>query len=111
MAEPGKMDRRITLYEPGAETGRDGFNAPILAAPTARVVWAEYAPASDRERMQSAEVGATITARFRIRWSPDVAALSPVWWLVFEGRTFDISGAKEIGRRDGIEITASARAE
>lgn len=61
--------------------------------------------------MQSAEVGATITARFRIRWSPDVAALSPVWWLVFEGRNFDISGAKEIGRRDGIEITASARAE
>lgn len=111
MLAAGLLDRRITLYQPGAETGRDAFNAPILAAPAAREVWAEYAPASDRERMQSAEVGATITARFRIRWSPDVAALSPLWWLVFEGRTFDISGAKEISRRDGIEITASARAE
>lgn len=36
---------------------------------------------------------------------------SPLWWLTFDGRTFDIVGIKEIGRREGIEITAAARAE
>ncbi|MDF2994674.1 MAG: hypothetical protein K0R27_311 [Xanthobacteraceae bacterium] len=112
MIEGGKLDRRITLLSTNCQDfGRDEFNAPIKGAPVARTVWAEYAPVSDRERFASAEVTANLSARFRIRWSPDVAGVSPTWWLEFEGRTFDIVGAKEIGRREGIEITAAARAE
>lgn len=111
MLNAGNLDRRIVLHRLGVEIGRDTFNAPIHGAPVALAVSAAFRPVSDSERMASSEVGATTTARFQIRWSSDVADLSPVWWLGFDGRTFDIVGVKEIGRREGIEITAAARAE
>lgn len=103
--------RLITLTPPGTETGRDAFNAPILTPGTPVQTLADFRAVSDGEKMQSGEVMATMAARFRVRWSPVLAGVTPRWALAFEGRAYDISGAKEIGRRDGIEITASARAE
>jgi hypothetical protein len=40
-----------------------------------------------------------------------VADLSPKDRLTFDGRVFNIIGVKEIGRREGLEISASARAD
>lgn len=111
MLNAGGLDRRIVLHRRGEEIGRDAFNAPIFGSDVALTVSAAFRPLSDSERMAASEVGATMTARLQIRWSADVAALSPLWWLTFDGRTFDIVGVKEIGRREGIEITAAARAE
>lgn len=107
----GDLDRLITLQHRGEQTGTDAFNAPLYGAPVSLTVYAAFMPVSDRERMASAEVQAEITARFRTHWTPSLATLSPTWWLTFEGRAYDILGVKEIGRREGLEITACARAE
>jgi SPP1 family predicted phage head-tail adaptor len=74
-------------------------------------VWAEMMPLSDGERVKAAEVSAEITTRFRILWSSTVSTVNPKDRLTFDGKTWDIWGVKELGYREGIEITASARAE
>jgi SPP1 family predicted phage head-tail adaptor len=107
--EAGRMDRRVTLRR--ATTAPDAFNTPIETWSDLATVWAEARPISDRERLAAAEVAASITHRFTIRWSTSMADLSPRDRLIFDGRDHDITAVKEIGRRDGIEITASARSD
>jgi SPP1 family predicted phage head-tail adaptor len=107
--ESGKLDRRIVIERAALTANAFGEGVPTWA-PLAEV-WAHKQDVSDKERQQSAEVSAEITTRFRIRWSPDVATLNPKDRIVFDGRTFEIWGVKEIGRREGLEISATARAE
>lgn len=106
----GKMDRRITLQMDGVETGRDEFNAPIYGT-LETTVWASKEDVSDVERVRAQEVGAEITTRFRIRWSEAVRRFDARGRVLFDGREYSVSGVKEIGRREGLEITAAARAE
>ena len=101
-------DRRITLERGGVSD--DGFSQVETWEPLAEV-WAEVDPISDGERWRAGEVGASVTHRFRIRYSTTVADLNPRDRLTYEGRAFDIGGVKEMGRREGLEITASARAD
>lgn len=109
--EPGKRDRRIVLKRAGGATGTDPFGNPIPGPDVEITRWAEYLPVSDRERLAAMEVSAEYTARFRILWSAAVAGLNPTWWLTFDGRDYDIAGVKELGRREGLEITANTRAD
>ncbi|WP_417585128.1 phage head closure protein [Pelagibacterium sp.] len=108
----GKRDRRITLKKAGTPD-LDGAGNPIPGSgdPVSIVRWAEYMPVSDSERIAAMEVSAEYTARFRILWSDAVEDLNPTWWLEYSGKVYDVSAVKEQGRRDGLEITASARAE
>ncbi len=54
---------------------------------------------------------ATVTSRLRLRWSAFAADITPLDRVICEGRDYNITGVKEIGRRKAIEITASARAD
>lgn len=105
----GDLDRRLRIER--AVLTRDGFGEEIAVWGLLAGVWAGKRDVSDRERIASAEVAAEITTRFVIRWSPDVADVNPKDRIVFDGRIFDISGVKEIGRREGLEVSAAARAE
>lgn len=103
----GKLDRRITIQR-ATTTGTDGFGHPVMTWEDHVTVWAEVLSVSDGERWRAAEVAAHVTHRFRIRWGAGVTAEDRV---VYDGRTFEISGVKEIDRRVGQEITAAARAD
>lgn len=105
------MDRRITLQMDGVEIGRDPFNDPIFGPPLNITVWASKEDIRDSERYSAQEVGAEVTTRFRIRWSEAVKDFDPRGRILFDGRIYDVSATKEIGRREGLEITANARAE
>lgn len=105
----GPLDRRITIERATATT--DAFGGETLTWATVATVWGSREDVTDGERWRAAEVAATITTRFRIRWSSDVSSVSPKDRLVCEGRTYQIHHVKEIQRRTGLEITASARAE
>lgn len=107
----GKRDRRIILKRAGEPTGTDPYGNSIPGDDVEIGRWAEYVPITDRERLAAMEVSAEYTARFSILWSAAVAGVNPTWWIEFEGRLYNIVGAKEIGRRKGIEITAAARAD
>ncbi len=105
----GDLDRRITI-ERSTET-RDGLNNPVKTWLPIATVWASKSDVSDSERVASQEVGAEIGTRFRIRRSRQVADINPKDRVIFEGRRYDISAVKEIGRREGLEISAVARSE
>ena len=102
------MDRRVRLER--ATPTADGFGEPIDSWATLADVWAAVTPVSDGERARQAEVAATVSHRFVIRWSATTGAVTPRDRLVYGGRVFDIRGVKEIGRREGVEISAEARA-
>jgi head-tail adaptor len=51
-------------------------------------------------------VASNATTRFRIRWGLGVEETDRV---SYDGKDFEIIGVKEIGRREGQEITAAAR--
>lgn len=107
--DAGELDRRITIRR-STETANE-LNEPIFAWSDLMTVWAAYEPVSDGERMRAQQVGAWLSARFRIRWSRQAATIDGRDQVVFDGRTFGILGVKEIGRREGLEISASSEAE
>jgi SPP1 family predicted phage head-tail adaptor len=107
--QAGRLDRTVTLER--FTTNTDTFGGEARTWATLATRRALYTPVSDGERSQAAETAATIECRFLIRWSSDLADLSPKDRLTFDGRTFNIVGVKEVGRREGLEISASARAE
>ena len=107
--EAGKLDRRVQFRRFTASD--DGFAAVPSWADYGPPVWAERRFVSDREQIAAAQVAARITARFVVRWSDLTGAITPKDRLICEGREYDITGVKEIGRREGVEITAAARAD
>lgn len=107
--DAGRLDRRIVLLR--SFTAVDSFNSPIETWSPLVAVWASATPVSDGERMQAGQTLANKTYRFVIRYSTNTANLDPRDRLTFDGRTYDIQGVKEIGRRKYLEITAAARAE
>lgn len=106
--QAGKLDRRITLQR--ATTAQDETGQEVQTWSDLATVWASRRDVSDAERVAAAEVAASITTRFQIRWGTSWADLNPREHRVaLDGRIYDISGVKEIGRREGLEITAAAR--
>ncbi|MBW8814033.1 MAG: phage head closure protein [Caulobacterales bacterium] len=108
----GDLDRRITLQR--SSPARDAFGAKVagpLGWADLASVKAKHTPVSDGERIRAQQNGASITDRFLIRWSKRLADLGARDQLVFEGRTYGITGVKPVGRRVAVEITAIARAD
>lgn len=107
--DAGRLDRRIVLKR--RKTGTNGFGEPLDEWSNLATVWANVAPVSDGERWRAGETLASKLCRFTIRYSTTVAVLDPRDQIEYDGRTWDVHGTKELGRRDFIEITAAARAE
>lgn len=106
----GKLDRRITFLRYSLTFNAD--NEPIEAwTPDASPVWASWRRASARETLASAEVNATATDVFEVRWSTSVSTINPKDRLQYQGQVYDIAAVVEIGRRDGLRIDASRRAD
>ena len=59
----------------------------------------------------AAEIQATVTDVFIIRWSTVTATITTMDRVVYYGRTYNIAEATEIGRREGMMLRGSARAE
>lgn len=107
--ESARLDRKITLQR--YTWTQDEYGAPVQAWTDIATVWAAKRDVSDGERVAAAEVSASITTRFQIRFDSSWSSLNPKDRVVFDGRVYDIWGVKEIGRREGFEITAAARAD
>lgn len=105
----GELDRRITIRR--ATYAANAFNEPIATWADHVSVAAKREDASAAESYRAQEVGASITTRFTIRWSPDVEDVNPKDRVLFEGREYDIVGVRDLGRRVWREIDAVARAD
>ncbi len=107
--QAGKLDRKIILQR--FTTTVDAYNEPVLTWATLATRSASYEPMSDGERFRAGETAANASARFVIRWSSAVSTLNPKDRLQYEGETWQILHVKELGRREGLEITAGTRAD
>lgn len=103
------FDRRIQFLR--ATVTDNGLEQVETFAPHGAPVPAAKADVSDAERFRAGEVQAHITTRFKIRSSAFARDISPKDRLICEGRTYDISGIKELDRLRTLEITAAARAD
>jgi SPP1 family predicted phage head-tail adaptor len=107
----GPRNRRITIERRTYTT--DSFGGEIVAwIEVGSGWWVSSLPVKDSEAFRNSEATATITHRFQMLWSATAwAEIDPRCRITFDGRLYDVVAVKEIGRRDGIEISATARAE
>lgn len=106
MIQAGKMDRLLTLYKPvrtRLSTGEE-----IVTPTEYGTAWAERKPLRGTERWVAQQVAAEVDERFIIRYRQN---LSPICEIAFEGRRYEVTSVTEIGRHEGYEILATARAE
>jgi SPP1 family predicted phage head-tail adaptor len=107
MTAAGDLDRRVQFRR--SSLVDDGMSKVPVFADHGTPVWASKRDLSDGERWRAAEVQANVTTRFVVRWSGFAAGLTPKDRLVCEGREYEITGIKEVGRREWVEITTAAR--
>ena len=101
----GRLDRRVQFLR--AARIDDGLQSrPGAFAALGQPVWAGKTPISDGERFRADTVMRDMSQRFLVRYSPLTASLALTDRILCEGETYAILGIKEIGRREGFEITA-----
>lgn len=105
----GSLDRRLTIERSTA--GDDGFQTGPVSWAVLATVWAGKSEIGDGERGRAQGLAAEATTRFTIRYSSTVRDISPKDRGVCEGRVYEFTGVKELGRRVGLEITAIRRAD
>ena len=98
------MDRRITILTLSA--GTDAWNQSSSVYNSLATVWAEVRDSGSRER-EEADQRVTLSSKlFTIRHRSDVTTLHRIQ---YDGDTYEITGIAEIGRKEGLRITAVAR--
>lgn len=108
--DAGALDRRVTLRKFTESQSASG--AVVLTPEVVATVWARKMPAAGTE---------TFTEEQRLGWSPvlwhiryleDALDSPTVKWDLMEGlRVYDIMSVRELGRREGWELTTRVRAE
>lgn len=106
--EAGKLDRRLTILK--HSTTKGAYNADVDTYTDVGTVWAERIIARDGEKFRAAQVGATVTAWFRVRHSALTEGLTVLDQGECDGVRYALTGKKEIGRRVGYELTAVGQA-
>lgn len=99
----GELDRRITLLEEQETLSPSG--ASVRQWVPVASVFASFRPLPGRERYQAPQTLAVRTGTWRIRWR---SGIHEVMRFRFRGELWRIDGLAEIGRKEGIEITATA---
>lgn len=104
-----KLDRKIILLRASYST--NGLGEQIESWSVLATVRASRRRASARETLAAAELSASVSDVFEIRFDSAWSDLSPLDRLEYGGREYDIQSVDEIGRREGLRIGAVARAE
>lgn len=107
----GDLDRRIMIQRVTIEVSPSG--GPIETWNTIATIWAKVEQQSGREFFATVQEVSERKAVFRIRWMPDLTVLDRVVYPPVEGEPptasiYDLSEVRELGRREGIELHATA---
>lgn len=95
---PGRYDKRIQIQSRGI-TRSNGED--VLAYTTVASRWASYEPVSGREMMQSQQVQAEGTVRWRMRYYSGLTTTHRILW---GSRVFDINHIVDLERDDRMEL-------
>jgi SPP1 family predicted phage head-tail adaptor len=116
----GELDRRIIIQDK-TET-RDSYGQPIPSwSQVGKVRWANYRPIRGTERFVSEQFLAREQVEFQVRWTTDLADLSPMDRVVYpvpavgetptDSETYEIMAVHEFGRRVFLRILTARRSE
>ena len=101
----GRLDRRITVEQFTSTVNAMG--EPIMTWTALATLWASVRAKSAREFFAHGEQ-ATADVAFKIRYRSD---LNRTMRIAYGGDTYDIVAITEIGRREALEIIATAKVE
>jgi SPP1 family predicted phage head-tail adaptor len=88
------------------------YNEPVESWATHLTLWARKFDTSAGEARAAAEVGASLSARFTVRWSNDTAGITAKDRLVYGGKTYNITAVRATPQRNTfIEIDTAVRAD
>lgn len=99
----GNLDRRISILRAGAATD-DGYTMVPGALGLLATRWAAWKPVTRREQYEDAANIAKAEGTFWLRSDSTTRQIVETDKLVHDGRTYEILGLSEIGRREGIEL-------
>ena len=105
----GRLDRSIIIQ--AKTVSLDSYGQPVdvwAKIHTADTIPAHVKPARGDEKWEAMQLVGKAVQTFRIRYRDGVTVLNRI---VYAGRDWDIHDVREIGRREGLEIDASARSE
>lgn len=105
----GRLDRRITLQRKSAT--QNSYGEEVAAWADLATVWAEVVPSAGREAFVAQQFAGFINATFRVRWSSLTRSITDLDRISFDGRIYNITEVREIGRREGLEFVAYTRGE
>lgn len=112
----GELDRRVKIQKreitqsPTGEEVESWTTIPTSAPDNC--IWMGKRDMRANERWAAQQVVAELQTVFTARWYPAFDTIGPESHrLVYRGRVYDIHGIREIGRQEGVEIAAAARAE
>lgn len=106
----GRMDRRVAIHQ--AEITQSDSGQETRTWSTLTTVWAEKVENRGQERFAAQQLVGHAVKTFRLRWSSAIASeLTNEHRISFDGRLFDITDIRELGRREGIEIDCYASGE
>ena len=103
----GSLDRKVTLQR-FTVTQDEMSGEEIQAWAELATVWANVRQASGGEYLKANQVQAVQRTVFQIRHYPGLTMLDRV---IYDGPQFNIDDVRELGRREGTEIHAIARAD
>jgi SPP1 family predicted phage head-tail adaptor len=112
----GDLDRRIIIQR--LTTGESPSGEPIETWNAVATVWAKVEQQSGREFFATAQEVSERKTVFRIRYMPDLTVLDRVIYPVVDlgsppeeppaASVYSIGEVRELGRREGIELHATA---
>jgi len=109
--DPGERDRLIILQT--VTEGVDTEGAPMETSTTLAVVWASKAGISGQERWVRDQLSAGYDTRWQIGYradmDPELVDVAKVRQIEYQGRTYDIVAATQLGRRDSIELLTTEK--
>lgn len=109
--EPGERDRRVTIEQRAATTAGSRYPKETWTTLTTAYMRMLDLRASERFKVsQNAPSSETQWEMgYREDMDPEQVDVPTTRRLVYQGRTYDITAASMIGRRDGIELLTIAK--
>lgn len=104
----GPLNRRIRIER--ATVTVNGRGNEVRAWGPLATIWAQRLPQRAIEGWKASGTAAELETAWRVRWSTQVADVSPADRIVFGAQVMAILGVTEIGRREGLEIVCKSAA-
>lgn len=111
-ASSGQRDKRVTIESRPSEDAVGGSGFPVESWSVVAIEWMSKQDFAADEQFKSAQLAASFTSVFRLAYradmDPDVVDVTKLRRLVYQGRVFDILGARQVGRQAEIELITLA---